>query len=489
MDYILLLEIVYVLVVVTICIRVIIDTDHSGKTIAYLLTIIFLPVVGSIFYLTFGVNYRKRKIYTKKLESDHIQSLQLQAQLQEYNRSNIIANSATLADATGLVNLIASEDHFPLTLHNSVKVLINGEEKFPEVLRQLQAAQHHIHIEYYIYEDDQIGNAIKEILIQKAQQGVKVRLIYDDLGSAGIRRKFVRELRKHGVEAYPFNKIQLLLLANRINYRNHRKIIVVDGQIGFVGGINISDRYDNSNQYSNNDKQSSDLYWRDTHLQLKGPAVLFLQYVFLCDWNFCAKQQLSFNQQLFPRPTNPCGDQLVQMIAAGPDSAQSLIHLSYIKAISIAKEEILITTPYFIPGESFIDALKVAALAGIKVKLLVPGKSDSRLVNAAAWSNYDALLYTGVEIYLYQKGFVHAKSMVIDNKISIVGTANLDFRSFNMNFEINAVVYDPKTSQQLSQQFYEDIREATKLDADEFHNRPLYKKIPERIARLFSPIL
>jgi len=481
MNYLFLFEILYIILVGLVCLRILIDTRHSGKTLAYILSTIFIPVLGILFYFTFGVNYRKRKIYSKKLRIDHEMSNKIQEQLISFNQKNIIENKEALGYGESLVNLLMNDNNFPLTDGNDVKVYVNGEAKFPAVLEAIQSAKHHIHIEYYIYENDEIGNTIKELLITKAGEGVAVRFIYDDLGSRSIRRKFIRDLKAAGVEAYPFNRIRLLFLANRINYRNHRKIIIIDGATAFTGGINISDRYINSGK--------SITFWRDTHFRIDGDAVIFLQYIFLCDWNFCASQNIGVNSDFFRRFTKPFGNKAVQIAASGPDSPNSAIMLSYLKAISIAQHEILITTPYFIPGESIIDAIRVAALGGVSVKLLVPGKSDSHLVNAAAWSNYDDLLHAGVEIYLYQKGFVHAKTMVVDQKISIVGTANFDYRSFDMNFEINAVIYDKATAQILSDSFYTDLENAEKIDAEKFHARPLFKQIPEKIARLLSPIL
>lgn len=481
MNYLLLLEILYFLLVGFVCIRIVIDTTQSGKTLAYLLSTIFIPVLGILFYFTFGINYRKRKIYSKKLQMDHEMGNKVLEELKLFNQKNIDENKDNLGNAVSLVNLLMNDNNFPLTDENDVRVFVNGEEKFPAVLQAIRNAKHHIHIEYYIYENDEIGNTIKELLIAKVKEGVVVRFIYDDLGSRSIRRKFIRELKDSGVEAYPFNRIRLLFLANRINYRNHRKIIIIDGQTAFTGGINISDRYINSGK--------SKTFWRDTHFRIDGDAVIFLQYIFLCDWNFCANENIGVSRVYFRHFPKSLGNKAVQIAASGPDSVNSAIMLSYLKAINIAQREILITTPYFIPGESIIDALRVAALGGVSVKLLVPGKSDSRLVNAAAWSNYDDLLHAGVEIYLYQKGFVHAKTMVVDQKFSIIGTANFDYRSFDMNFEINAVIYDHETARILSQSFYTDLENADKIDPEQFHARPLFKQIPERIARLLSPIL
>jgi cardiolipin synthase len=362
-----------------------------------------------------------------------------------------------------------------------VKLLLNGEEKFPEVLEAIRNAKHHIHIEYYIYEWDEIGEQVAELLIQKANEGVKVRFIYDDFGSPNIKKKTEERMRKAGIEIYPFQKVHFYLLANRLNYRNHRKIIVIDGQIGFTGGINVSDKYINNGSHK--------LFWRDTHLRIDGPGVFYLQYLFLTDWNFCSGKVLAPEKFHFSVPTDSKDDCFLQVAASGPDSVQPSILFSLLQAIYLARKEILITTPYFIPGDSILQALRIAALSGLSVKLLVPGVADSRLVNAASKSYYEDLLCAGVDIYMYQKGFVHAKTLVADGILSIIGTANMDLRSFELNFEVNVMLYDRKFSEQLRTVFFKDLEDAEKIDKDAWCQRPAYNQLPERIARLFSHVL
>jgi cardiolipin synthase len=287
------------------------------------------------------------------------------------------------------------------------------------------------------------------------------------------------------VRAFPFLKIYFIALANRLNYRNHRKIIVVDGRTAFVGGINVSDRY------INKPGDEKKVYWRDTHLRIDGPGVLYLQYIFLCDWNFCANEKLEPNEIFFPKHNAlpVYGDKVVQIAASGPDSKKPTILYSLIQAINLATEEILITSPYFIPGESLLDALTIASLSGLSVKLLVPFKSDSILVNLAARSYYGDLLTAGVEIYQYKKGFIHAKTFVADRQIAIIGTANMDFRSFDLNFEVNAIVYDNDTASELTDIFFNDIADSEKLNKDVWLNRPKAVQLLERTARLLSPLL
>ncbi|HRP58137.1 cardiolipin synthase [Agriterribacter sp.] len=485
MNWLLIAEIVYFIILVMVCLRIIYDTRSTTKTLAYLLLAIFVPFGGMLFYFSFGINYRKRKMYSKKLTADDDLSAKLREDVFRYSKHTFEHSDPEVQSNRELALMLVKDSLSPLTAGNEVKLLVNGEQKFPEVLDAIQRARNHIHIEYYIYEDDKTGNAIADALIRKAGEGVTVRFIYDDFGSRAIRKKLVRRLKAAGVHAFPFHKILFIALANRLNYRNHRKIIVIDGGTAFVGGINVSDRYINAAG------QPNALFWRDTHLRIDGPGALYLQYLFLCDWNFCASHKLQPDALFFPRPSaHPFKDsKVVQIAASGPDSDTPTVLFSLLQAINLAAKEILITTPYFIPGESLLDALMVAALGGVSVKLLVPGISDSVLVNAAARSYYDDLLKAGVEIYLYKKGFVHAKTLVSDKKIAIVGTANMDYRSFDLNFEVNAIVYDSGVAGELAGVFYEDILTAEKIDPVAWENRPLWKQMFEKTARLVSPLL
>jgi cardiolipin synthase len=471
--------ILYILLVLFVCSKVLYDIRSTSKTFAYLLVVILIPGIGIIIYFAVGANYRKNKLYSKKIVRDNKLLAEIRQKIINESEKALDSGEPELENHRKLAMLLL-KDNSPLTGNNKVKLLLNGEEKFPEVLKALRAAKHHIHLEYYIFEDGEIADQIKDILLQKTAEGVKVRFIYDDFGSRSIRKEFVRELIDAGVEAYPFYKIWFIALSNRTNYRNHRKIIVIDGHTAFVGGINVSDRYVN-----NNPKQ---LYWRDTHVMITGPGIYYLQYLFICDWNFCAEQTLPIEPGYFTsEKTN--GDAIVQMAASGPDSDNPTIMYSLLETIGLAKEELLITSPYFIPGEPILDALCVAALSGVKVKLLVPDKSDSRLVNAAARSYYATLLEAGVEIYLYQKGFVHSKTLVCDGQLAIVGTANMDHRSFELNFEVNCMIYDDKIAAQLRRAFADDIKDAKQINAKTWAKRTLFKQLPEKLCRLLSPLL
>jgi cardiolipin synthase len=449
---------------------------------AYLLFCIFVPVAGIVFYFVFGINYWRKKLYDKKMSQDEKILAQLKKDISLYTEESLEQKDVISNDSIELAAMLIKDLKSPVTRKNRVKLLVNGEQKFPEVMQVLRDAKHHIHIEYYIYEQDEIGKAIIELLIQKAREGVEVRFIYDDFGSPSIKKKIERRMREAGVQVHPFHKVHFYLLANRINYRNHRKIIVVDGQTAFTGGINVSDKYINNNE-------KGKLYWRDTHLRIDGPGVFYLQFLFITDWNFCCSKQLKAEEFHFVPNKNINDNMYLQVASSGPDSAQPSVLFSILQAIYLAKEEILITTPYFIPGDSITEALRVAALSGLSVKLLVPGISDSKLVNAASRSNYNDLLQAGVEIYLYQKGFVHAKTLVTDGKLSIVGTANMDHRSFELNFEVNVIVYDEQFAGEMRQVFLDDLKHTEKIDPELWYKRSAYKQFPEKIARLFSPIM
>ncbi len=485
MNWLLIFQTAYLLVLILVCFRIIYDTRTNSKSLAYLLFAIFVPFLGIIFYFTFGINYRNRRMYSKKLIENTELSDKLLEKIYQYSKQTFNLSDATVQSNEELANLILKDTLSPLTSDNAVKLMVNGENKFPDVLEALKNAKDHIHIEYYIFEDDHIGREIENILIQKVREGIHVRFIYDDYGSRAIRKTMVPRMRSHGIESFPFFKIRFITLANRLNYRNHRKIIVIDGITAFVGGINVSDRY------INDIRQPEKLFWRDTHLRIDGPGVQYLQYLFLCDWNFCAELKLEPNDKFFPPLSSiPVkGNKITQIAASGPDSPSPVILYAILQAINLASEEILITSPYFIPNDSLLDALCIAALGGVKVKILVPLRSDSVFVDYAVRSYYSDLLKAGIEVFQYSKGLIHAKTMVCDAKIAMVGTANMDSRSFDLNFEVNAIVYDRQVANELATIFYEDLKDSIKLNETEWTKRSVLQKFMEKAIRLFSPLL
>jgi len=479
MDWLLLGLILYAIIVVGVCLRIIYDTQSNDRALGYLLVAVFLPLLGIAIYFAFGINYRKEKLYSKKIVRDKSTLEELRKRITLESEKAWDTNEPAIQKHKKLARYLLNDGLSPLSGGNKIKLLINGENKFPEVLDALKNAKHHIHIQYYIFEDGDIANAIKDVLVQKAKEGVEVRFIYDDFGSSSIRKEFVQELKDGGVQAYPFYKVLFILFASRVNYRNHRKMIIIDGCIGFTGGINVSDRYIN---------KPGQLYWRDTHVKISGPGVYYLQYLFICDWNFCSGKYLKLQKDFFCTGPVSGGKATVQIAASGPDSDFPTLMFSMVQTIGLAEKELLITTPYFIPGGNILDALQVAAMSGVNVKILVPDKSDSSLINMASRSYYGELLDAGVEVYRYQKGFVHAKTMVSDGQLCIIGTANMDHRSFELNFEVNSMIYDTTTAEELRDVFYRDIRDAKKINPATWKKRSLYRQLPEKAARLFSSL-
>lgn len=462
-------------------VRIIMDSTNPSKALGYLLLVIMIPLLGPIIYFSVGVNYRKKKLYSKKLIANKNLIQRVKESIITSTKELQEINKEHLEGQHDMINLLLNDSLEPLSVNN-VTLLLNGEKKFPAVLSALENAKESIHIEYYIYDDDGIGRQVKDMLIRKAKEGVKVRFIFDDFGSQGLNRKFFKEMEEAGVESHPFFRVFLPLIASKINYRNHRKIIVVDNQVGFVGGINVSDRYINGN--------GNKLYWRDMHIKIEGPAVLSLQYHFLGDWNFCAKQNIKpTGSPLLPDAELQKGDSLVQIVASGPDYPRATMMLCYFTAIVNARERIYLTSPYFIPNNSIYDALKKAALSGKDVRLLFPGVSDSKFVNAASRSYYEELLACGARIYLYQKGFIHAKTIIADHNLAIVSTANVDFRSFEFNFEVGAVIYKSHFCKELTEVFMSDLEDSEELSLKSLNERSRIDHILDKAARLFSPLL
>lgn len=477
-------EIIYFILVILTIIKIIYDTRNSAKSLAYILVVVFIPVVGMFIYFSFGENYRKRKFYQRK-NANNLHLYKELAYLITESTNEAIEKYPKLYDSNGqLIRMLVTESLSPLSGVGEMKLLLNGEKKFPELLKAMENATDHIHIEYFVYNDDDIGNTIKDMMIRKAKEGVKVRFIFDDYGSHSVRKKMLGELREAGIEVYPFYEIKFYALASRMNYRNHRKIVVIDGRIGFIGGINVADRYVNNGK--------NQLFWRDTHLMLEGNAVATLQYIFFSDWNFCKKQEnlLSIEPNYFPiDPFQGIDDDGVQIAASGPDSKNSDIMLSFLGIISGSKKRLYITTPYFIPNETIVDAIKFSALSGVDVRLLVPGISDSRFVNAASCSYYEELLDAGVRIFRYQKGFIHAKTIVSDDLLAVIGTANMDIRSFDLMFEVNANVFSREMNEQLYQTFLDDLKESEEVIPEKWNQRSKIVKFGEYCARLISPLL
>ena len=446
-------------------------------TLAWMLVLILLPVIGPILYLNFGRNFRKVKLFSRKGLTDL-------ARIEEISQNQIMDLSGVITSGTGsmiktnIIKLLLNNSKALLTPKNKVDILQNGKITFDSILEALDNAREHIHMEYYVYENDQIGNKIKDKLIEKAQQGLEVRLIIDAIGSWGLSKRFLKELRQNGVEVGVFMPVRFPLVANKINYRNHRKIVVTDGTTGFVGGLNIADRYIEGTPELG--------FWRDTHLRLEGDAVSSLQTVFITDWYFVTKKYLKGGIYFPPHKID--NQLLVQITTSGPDSDWSNIMQAYFTAITTAKKYIYISTPYFMPNESILTALKTAALSGVDVKLILPGNSDVRTTWYGSISYTEELLRAGVHVYIYKKGFNHGKILMVDGVFTSVGTANMDGRSFNKNFEVNALIYDQKIAGEIKESFLDDIEDSEKIHLQAFLIRPTKQKIKESLCRVLGPL-
>ena len=473
------LQILTVLIVIVVIFFLIIENRNPNRTMAWILAILLIPVVGLILFFFFGKNYRKKRIFTRKEIADFRQTEKLISWQSEHLLDDIDIENKDILDKIGIIKLLLNNNKALLTKWNKVTILNNGAETFPAIFNAIKNAKHHIHLEYYMIEDGKIANQLKEILIEKAKEGIEIRLIYDDVGSWDMSNDFINELIEAGVDAHAFIPVRFPRFAQKINYRNHRKIVIVDGKIGFIGGLNIADRYMFGMPEIG--------FWRDTHIMVEGTAVGSLQVVFLTDWHFVTNVLLD-NCKYFPRFESP-EKTLVQIAASGPDSDWDSIMQTFFYAISTAKKYLYISTPYFIPNESILTAIKTVALSGVDVKIILPSKSDSKLTYFGSMSYLKELLEAKVSINMYKKGFTHSKILIVDDVFSSVGTANMDLRSFDQNFEVNALIYDESVTKKLKSDFIEDLSHCDELNLEEYNNRSYSKRIAEGIARIFSPIL
>ncbi len=370
--------------------------------------------------------------------------------------------------------------------NNSIDLLINGEEKYPRLLEDIANAKDHIHIQYYIIETEGIGQQMADILKSKAREGVEVRLLYDAFGSKFISRTYLRDLRDAGVEVAGYLRLDPRHPWKTLNNRNHRKIVIVDGLVSYLGGMNIADRYTNVDSTIG----SNPYYWRDTHLRLSGGATQSLQYVFLGDWNFATDQNIPLSERYFPEDvlSSGHGDVFVQTLSSGPETENSLILDALLTLIDQTRDELLLSTPYYIPTPSLTRALKNAVSRGVNVQLMIPSLTDALLVNSVARSYYRTLIKSGVKVLEYQKGFLHAKTIVSDGKLAVISSANLDRRSFFINFEVSAFVYDPTFAQQNVETFYADRQHCNLLTLERWDARPPREKLYEFSTRVFAPL-
>ncbi len=460
--------------------RVLLENKNPLKTQSYLLLMVLLPVIGLLIYLLFGVNFRKEKLFSRKVFRDQ---KMIKLWIEEYE--NLLSQSTDnvrgfLQEKAKLPFLIWRNNYSVLSENNTITILNNGENKFPKLISKLKDAKNHIHLEYYKFEEDEIGKSILELLQQKAKSGIQVRMIVDALGSNHISTFTIDKLKISGVEIYEYNPVLFSSLANRVNYRDHRKIAIIDGKVSFIGGINVADKYINHG--------SSKHFWRDTHCMIEGEATYSLQILFLLNWYFVSKQLLKPSLDLFPQIENK-GNTVTAIISSDPDSDYPNLMETYFSMITSAREEILISTPYFIPNESILTALKTSAKGGVKVILILPKVSDSIFVHSASLTYLGDLMRNDIEVYMYRKGMIHSKVMIIDGELSTIGTANMDYRSFDNNAEVNALFFDESLAQELKSYFESDLNNSTKLQYHTWRKRPLKIRLAGSLGRLIAPLL
>lgn len=471
------LSIMTTLAVITLAVIIFMENRHPSSTVAWILVLALVPVVGFIFYMLFGQNYRKRRRYARKAVQDRqgyafIDNESLTRREQVFATFN--------PDERQLLRLTSRLSKSPISFGSDTRILNNGEETFSALITELNQAQHHIHMEYYIYRDDDIGRSLKRILIDKAAAGVKVRFMVDAVGSMHLPKTFLADLRNAGVEVAVFGAVKFPLFSNRVNYRNHRKIVVVDGNVAFIGGLNVGDEYlSRSKTYG---------FWRDTHMIVRGEAVKTMQIIFLQDWCHTTGCKLYDPEYLTPQSTESASG-AVQMIASGPDQEFKTMKNVFFSMLTSAKKSIWIATPYFIPDEDIFTALRVAALSGVDVKLLFPAKPDKWLPFLASHSYFPGLMEAGVRIYEYEKGFLHSKLIIVDGMMATIGTANMDMRSFHLNFEVNALLMRTESVQQLVEEFELDLQSAAPIIEEQFARKKVFTRFLESAARLFSPLL
>lgn len=471
---------VYYLTVFVVAINMLLENRNPLKTHSYLLLLMLLPVLGLVIYLFFGQNIRKRRIFSK---NQLINTAFGQRYVDKYLSKNRLAihNLESIDNKFDKLISFLNRDLSPLSRLNKLTVLKNGEEKFPALLEALKEAKSHIHIEYYIFVNDHIGQEISQLLMTKAKEGVEVRMIVDGVGSLGLNKKYFSEMIAAGVDIQEFMPVLFPSFTSKINYRNHRKIIVIDGIVGFTGGINIDDRYINNG--------SQNLYWRDTHLKLEGEAVKTLQLLFILNWQFVTKKIWDNKKEYFPKIKVPEGNTYVQINASGPDWELASIMDSFYMAINTASQKIQIATPYFIPNESILNALITSAKSGVTVELMIPNDSDSWIVQAASESFLKTLLEVGIKVFRYKKGFLHSKTLTIDDQFAALGSANMDYRSFDLNHEVNCYIYDKEIAAILVQNFEKDKEDCIQLEIRSWRRRSIRQKLLESVCRLLAPLL
>ncbi len=465
------LMVIYAITILSIIGVVLSENRNPVKSLAWVTALLVLPVVGLVFYIFFGRSIKNTHMISRRTRRQlRMYQFMSEQRYEQYPLHNESKQQVTLARSlTGSI----------LYPGNDAKIYTNGKDKFEDLKKDLKNAKQFIHLQYYIFEDDKTGNEIKEILIDRAKSGVRVRVIYDHVGCIKVKNRFFNEMKDSGVMVYPFFKVAFKHFATRINWRNHRKLVVIDGTTGYIGGMNIADRYVNGTKWGN---------WRDTHLRIQGPAVSALNISFAIDWSFLG-QPISEDGNELPKPLDFGEPMGMQMVTSGPTSQWSNIAMVYLKAIANAKRSIYIQTPYFLPTEALLKALQSAALARIDVRIMIPRRSDSIMLKYASYSFIEECIKAGIKIYFYEPGMLHCKTIIIDEEFSSVGSTNFDFRSFEHNFEGNIFVYSSPFNARMKEIFMNDQAQCTRITPASWRKRHFRQKALESFMRLFSPIL
>lgn len=462
--------ILYALTILGIIAVIVSENRNPVKSLAWITVLLVVPIVGLVLYIVFGRNIQTKRIISRR---NRRKIRRLGATPPDKPRQ--YEGSAPLRQQVNLAYSLCGSTYYD---GNEVQLFDNGTDKFNALLADIAAATRFINIQYYIIIDDNIGNKVIDALAERARAGVKVRLIYDHVGSFKLSRAACRRMKEAGIEAYPFFKVVFPLFGTRINWRNHRKLAVIDGNIGYIGGMNIADRYVTGGKLFST--------WRDLHLRVQGPAVGALQQSFALDWNFMGQPLIEEEAGTKINAHHPAG---MQLVIGGPTSQWMNMTLIFQHAISSARKCVYIMTPYFIPSEGLLHALQVAALGKVDVRLMMPRRSDSDMLRWASFSYVQECLRAGIKIYLYGKGMLHSKAIIIDEDFATVGSTNFDFRSFEHNFEANMLIYSREFNARMKAQFHRDQKECTRITPAAWRKRPLLEKSLESFMRLFSPIL
>ena len=476
------------LVAIIAIIHVVMDNRQPAKTMAWVLVIYFLPLIGVVAYIFFGINTRKER-YVNRRQLD---------QLTRHSTLGFVGQPDLQlpAEHQPVINLFMSES-FSLPYNgNHVDILCDGYQFFPALLHDISKAKSHIHIDIYIIADDPLGRLVSDALIARARAGVEVRIIYDDVGCWQVKNHFFERLRVEGIEVEPFMPVRFPTFARRANYRNHRKLFVIDGRVGYIGGMNIALRYvkgigqqqPTHRVKGHRGNRRPDSPWRDTMLRVEGRGVYSLQRTFLTDWYFVDRTVLS-DRKYYPELPSP-GDGLLQTVTSAPLAPSPEIMLGYVRILMAARRYVYIETPYFLPTTAVLGAMKIAAQSGVDVRVLIPLKSDARFTEWASRSYLREAAASGVKVELYADGFLHSKLMVCDDSIATCGSTNVDFRSFENNFEANMFVYDEDVARRMKALFIADEQHALPLTSQKHLMRPGFlPRLGESLARLLSPLL